>query len=81
MPADEDDPLRSPFHPMAPRGVERRFQVSGLELRWDFGLDDDGNYEHAFVIQPDGTGLYCDFSRSTGGTARPSQTFKCEQSP
>ncbi len=58
-----------------------RFQVNGLELRWDFGLDDSGNYEYAFVIQPDGTGLYYDFSRSTDGTASPRQTFDCEQSP
>jgi len=31
-----------------------------------------------FLIQPDGTGLYYDFSRSTDGTARPSQTYQCE---
>ena len=48
-----------------------RFQVNGLELRWDFGLDDDGNFEYAFVIQPDRTGLYYDFSRSRDGTASP----------
>ena len=58
-----------------------RFQVNGLELRWDFGLDDDGNYEYAFVIQPDRTGLYYDLSRSPDGTASPRQTFDCEQSP
>ncbi len=58
-----------------------RFRVSGLELRWDYGLDDDGNYEYAFVVQPDGIGLYYDFSRSADGTASPRQTFDCEQSP
>ena len=54
------------------------FRENGLNLRWDFGPDDEGNYDYGFVIQPDGTGLYYDFSRSTDGTANPSQTYKCE---
>ena len=58
------------------------FRVGGLDLRWNFGLDaKDGSYDYALVIQPDGSGLYYDFSRSTDGTATPSQTFQCEQSP
>ena len=57
------------------------FEVGGLNRRWDFGPDDDGNYDYMFRISPDGTGLYYDFSRSTGGTAKASQTYTCELSP
>ncbi len=57
------------------------FQVQGLNRRWDFGPDDDGTFDYMFLIEPGGTGLYYDFSRSTDGTARPSQRFRCEQSP
>ncbi len=57
------------------------FEVQGLNRRWDFGPDDDGRYDYMFLIEPDGTGLYYDFSRSTDGTASPSQRFNCEQSP
>ena len=56
------------------------FEVQGLNRRWDFGLDDNGSYDYMFRIEPDGTGLYYDFSRSTDGTARPSQTYQCEVS-
>lgn len=57
------------------------FEVQGLNRRWDFGLDDDGTFDYMFLIEPGGTGLYYDFSRSTDGTARPSQRFGCEQLP
>ena len=58
------------------------FHVRGLDLRWNFGHDArDGSYDYALVIQPDGGGLYYDFSRSADGTATPSQTFRCERSP
>ena len=55
-----------------------QFEVRGLDRRWDFGLDDDGSYDYMFRIEPDGTGLYYDFSRSADGTASPSQTYLCE---
>ena len=35
---------------------------------------------YAFVLQPDGTGLYYDFSASEDGTAKPSQIFRCLRS-
>ena len=58
------------------------FRVGGLDLRWSFGLDaKDGSYDYALVLQPDGSGLYYDFSRSRDGTATPSRSFRCEQSP
>ena len=55
-----------------------QFEVRGLDRRWDFGLDDNGSYDYMFRIEPDGTGLYYDFSLSTDGTAKPSQTYECE---
>ncbi len=58
-----------------------QFEVRGLDRRWDFGLDDDGTFDYMFRIELDGTGLYYDFSRSTDGTAKPSQRLRCEQSP
>ena len=59
------------------------FRVLGLELRWDFGRDDEGVHRYAFVIKPDGTGQYVDFTRTTSpnDTAYPSQTYTCELSP
>jgi hypothetical protein len=48
-----------------------KYKVEGLNRRWDFG----GKF--SFVIQPDGTGYYYDYSEFKHGT--PSQRFKCEQ--
>ena len=54
---------------------------TGLNLRWNFGdLDDDLAYPYAFVLEPDGTGLYYDFSMSDDGSAKPSQIFQCLRS-
>ena len=50
------------------------FKVTGFDRRWDFG---DG-FEYAFIISPDGTGSYYDFS--TGAeTVSPSQIYSCNQ--
>ena len=51
------------------------FKVSGLDRRWNFGHD----YQYAFIIKPDGTGLYYDFSTSGDGSAKPSDFFRCQQ--
>ena len=48
------------------------FRVAGLNRRWDWG---DSVY--AFIIKPDGTGLYYDFSMSEDGTAKPSGFYEC----
>ena len=56
-------------------------QSKGLNLRWNFGdLDDALAYPYAFVLKPDGTGLYYDFSASDDGRAKPSQLFRCLRS-
>ncbi len=65
----------------------------GLDLRWDFSDLDlvasikaarDGvlskHLQYAFVLKPDGTGLYYDFSASDDGRAKPSQLFRCLRS-
>ena len=51
------------------------FKVLGLDRRWNWGD------EYAFVIKPNGDGLYYDFSNiEDGGTTSPSQRFNCVES-
>ena len=58
------------------------FRVHGLDWRWDFGCDErDTAYPFAFVIEPDGTGLYYNFRPSGDGTATPSDVFDCLMLP
>ena len=59
-----------------------RFYVTGLNRRWDFPNDallaNGGTYPYAFIIKPDGTGSYYDFSTSgVDGRASPSQFYTC----
>lgn len=65
-------------------GITHRamFRVAGLERRWNFPSDADallagGAYPYAFLIDPNGTGLYVDFSTSEDGTATPRASYKC----
>jgi hypothetical protein len=51
------------------------YRREGLDRRWDFGQW--GSY--AFVIKPDGTGLYYDFTMSKDGTANASDIYECRQ--
>ena len=54
------------------------FRITGLDRRWDFGCDErENSYLCAFTIEPGGSGLYCDFTASTDGTAKPSDFFDC----
>ena len=60
---------------------DAHFQVKGFNRRWDFGLVEDGSYDYAFVIKPNGDGSYYDFSSTnTGKTINPSQLLTCQQS-
>lgn len=53
------------------------YRVTGVNRRWDWG---DGGESYAFVIKPDGEGLYYDFSFiEDGGTTTPSQLFICKK--
>lgn len=58
-------------------GEEAYYHRDGLNLRWDWGSDGYGtSYKYSFVIEPDGTGLYYDFSASTDGTSKPRGIYK-----
>ena len=54
-----------------------RFQVQGIERRWDWCLNAEDAYECAFLISVDGTGSYYNFRGSDDGTAKPRDLFKC----
>ena len=50
------------------------FRVVGINRRWDFGEE----FKHAFVIEPNGSGAYYEFSNvEDGGKTKPSQHFNC----
>ena len=53
------------------------FQVQGFNRRWDFGPKDHPT-RYAFVIKPDGTGLYYDFETETHLT-KASIVMECQQ--
>lgn len=57
------------------------FSRQGLDLRWDWGSyispkNGESAFRYAFVIEPDSTGLYYDFSTSTDGTSKPRGIYK-----
>ncbi len=53
------------------------YQRKGLDHRWDWGPNAT---DYTFVIKPDGTGLYYDFSTVTEGeSTKPSAIYKCYQ--
>ena len=52
------------------------FQITGFDRRWNFGLDDD-KYYYAFVIRPDGSAAYYDFT-STESNVKPNMNMFCE---
>jgi len=53
------------------------FEVQGFNRRWDFGPKDHPT-RYAFVIKPDGTGLYYDFTTETE-LAKASMVMTCRQ--
>ena len=58
-------------------GETTNYSREGIEHRWDWGPN--GN-DYAFVIQPDGTGLYYDFSSvKAGGSTKASSVYECYQ--
>lgn len=63
-------------------GEVANFSRQGLDLRWDWGdyeRDGSSRYRYSFVIQPDGTGFYYDFSISENGVAKPRDIYKCKK--
>ena len=53
-----------------------RFQVQGIERRWDWCLTDDDSYDCAFVVSVNGTGRYYNF-RGSDERESPTNHFKC----
>lgn len=50
------------------------YQRRGVNRRWDWGP----NAEYTFILKPDGTGLFYDFTnQSTNESIRASNVFKC----
>ncbi|MCQ2248434.1 MAG: hypothetical protein MJZ50_05420 [Treponema sp.] len=63
-------------------GEEAYFSRKGLDLRWDWGIyESNGSTrcKYSFVIEPDGTGLYYDFSISDDGIAKPRGIYRCKK--
>lgn len=54
-----------------------KFEVQGVELRWDWCLDDDRNYNCAFVISADSVGRFYNFHGFEGERRKPSDVFSC----
>ncbi len=48
------------------------YRRAGIEHRWDWGPNET---DYAFVIQPDGTGLYYNFSSVS--RAKASEVYRC----
>jgi len=59
--------------------IEADYHREGLTYRWDWG-DTPGKYDYAFIIKPDGLGLYYDF-RTVKGTdkVKAVNLFKCKK--
>ena len=59
---------------------DARFGIVGLNRRWDFSVDEEGTYDFAIVIEPNGDGSYYDFSVvPTGERTGPIQLYSCER--
>ena len=53
--------------------------LDGLSMRWNWGPDEDGTWDYSFVIEPDGTGKYVDFSgASRGEKVSADSIYTCE---
>lgn len=58
-------------------GEYTNYQRTGIEHRWDWGPNEN---DYAFVIKPDGTGLYYDFSSvPKGKTINASDVYQCHR--
>ncbi len=59
-----------------------KYERKGFNHRWDFEFnEEEDRFDYTFVIKPDGTGLYYDFSiMEPGKPVSPSQTYICQQS-
>lgn len=65
-------------------GVLTNYQRHGLNHRWDWGVGDSAtallDTKFTFMIKPDGTGLYFDFSSTPiGESKKANDVYKCSQ--
>lgn len=56
-------------------GVGTQYSRAGLDHRWDWGGANMNDY--AFVLEPDGTGVYYDFGSRQSG--KPQQIYACRR--
>ena len=55
------------------------FKLDGLSLRWNWELDQDDMWDYSFVVKPDGTGLFYDFSGvEKGDSTRATDLYTCK---
>ncbi len=52
------------------------YGVNGFDRRWNFGLNEKGLFDYAFVITPAGTGKYFSFLGNT--SVAPSSIMHCK---
>ena len=58
---------------------QAKYHVKGFDRRWDFGLQDDGTFDYAFVLKPGGLAHYYDFSSAEASeTLSHRQVFFCK---
>lgn len=54
------------------------FTIEGLNRRWDWPTGGDKGLKYAFVIKPDGSAAYYDFTKvEDGGTTSASHVYEC----
>jgi hypothetical protein len=56
-------------------GEPTAFERRGINLRWDWGPK--ANF--AFVLEPDGKGMFYDFTNADGKEIKANAVFKCKQ--
>lgn len=60
--------------------IPTTFKMSGLEKRWNWGLDENLTYTYAITLGADLYASYYDFSTSKDGTASSRERYKCSKS-
>ena len=59
---------------------QAQYEVNGVNRRWNWDYEDDSGFNYAFVLKPDGTGHFIDFSHAeVGETVDSSQSFACRR--
>ena len=59
--------------------IPAKYNMDGLEKRWNWGLGEDYIYTYAITLGPDRYASYYDFSISKDGTAKAREKYKCSK--